>query len=511
MVRKIFLIIVCVSFAGPIVAGDGKIRRAAEPVAGLYLVQLRDVLPRDVRPVAQSLVSGIGGKLRIAFQHATTGFSAAMTEQQALALANHPLVDFVEEVAVAHLSSEQLLPTDNRLWHLDRIDQATNAFDYKYDYCERASGVIAYVIGTGVYRDHSEFRNPDGTSRVVRGAKYANDDSVAPGDTGDYGYWPCGAGTSGDAYATSFPGHDTAVASLLAGKTYGVAKGVTIVPIRVVNCLGGSQTEWINWAIDWIMTPYDPDLGTGNPYSMRRPAVVSMSTYVFTQSCPPCADRSCTSSSDPRPLEASFLENEINKLVGHPYDTMVGCRTPERGEWSGIPMVVSANNQNTDQSYTSPARMAFSNTSFGTCGHVISVGGIDENDARWVWNTATEGPSPPYPVFCGPPITSPPTGSNYGPTVDIFAPAHRLTLAGISSPDAQETRDVVRSGTSYAAPIAAGVVARIQQALGPLSADAAWSVLSQTAALASSPIDPITGNRRIVHRDGASQCYPELP
>ena len=110
--RIIFAVAISsLALVSPILAGDGTIRRAAEPVPGLYLVQLKGVEPVDVPLVAQSLIETFGGQLRLIFQHANTGFSAAMTDQQALALALHPLVDFVEEVALTHLSSEQPLPT----------------------------------------------------------------------------------------------------------------------------------------------------------------------------------------------------------------------------------------------------------------------------------------------------------------------------------------------------------------------------------------------------------------
>jgi hypothetical protein len=54
-----------------------------------------------------------------------------MTEAQAMALSHDPLVRFVEEAAVVHLSSEQTTSGGpNGLYWLDRLDGSS---DGKYD------------------------------------------------------------------------------------------------------------------------------------------------------------------------------------------------------------------------------------------------------------------------------------------------------------------------------------------------------------------------------------------
>jgi hypothetical protein len=486
---RLLYCILALAAASSIFAAPATIIHVPEPVPGVYIVMLRGVERSNVPSVAHDLVGGVGGGLRRTFQHAVTAFSANLTQTQALALAGNPLVEFVEEVAVVHPSSSQQLPTDNSLWHLDRIDQASHTSDYQYNFCERGGGEYVYLIGTGVYRDHQEFRKADGSSRVVRGAKFTNDNCLAPGETTDYGYWPCGVGTT-DPY---FSGHDTACASVLGGNTYGVAKSVTIVPLRTLAADGSSQTEFMTSAVDWIMDSY------ANPYWYNAwSTVVSISTFNFTQS----------------PTETVF-ERAISALTGHPMNYLDTCGSPAFGEWPGVPVVVSANNQNSSQSNTSPARMAFSNTGFSSCGHVISVGGIDENDARWVCGGGEACAS--YSSWDNlRPHSDPPTGSNYGPTVDIYAPAHNLTIAGVTGNNpteattAVETRYTARSGTSFAAPIVAGVVARIAESVGYLYSDNAWTYLQQNARHAQVPID-YTGNDRIVHRDGTVTCNPELP
>lgn len=186
--RTVVVIVACIAGAMG-VSKAGTIRRAAEPVPGQYLVMLKGVAPGVVDATATTMGREIGGKVRKTFKHASTGFSVEMSERGASKLASHPNVDFVEEVAVAHqsVSGSQWNPP----WHLDRIDQQ-QGLDGTYAYTEDGTGVIIYVIGTGVYRDHAEFGGSQ-FSRVLPGAKYANDNSVRPGDVWDYGYWPCGS------------------------------------------------------------------------------------------------------------------------------------------------------------------------------------------------------------------------------------------------------------------------------------------------------------------------------
>src|SRR3954469_13241037 len=96
-------------------------------IAGQYIVLLEDdTLPGDSVPfLADALTAEHGGRVRVTFENAVRGFSANMTEQQALRLSEDTRVRLVEENARAYLSSEQVLPTDNSLWNLDRVDQRT--------------------------------------------------------------------------------------------------------------------------------------------------------------------------------------------------------------------------------------------------------------------------------------------------------------------------------------------------------------------------------------------------
>ena len=254
----------------PAIGSEGRFIRAAQPVAGQYLVVLKDVSRSNVPDVANQIAQSHNGRVRKIINNTASIFSVELTEQEALRLSRHPLVLSVEEVGYIHLSGGINLPagagttsSSGPLWNLDRIDQTNPTPNLRYNYCERGAGVIAYVVDTGILRTHSEFQRADGTSRVKQGVCKSMDcQGFEPGD-------PCA--TELTSYVT---GHGTAVASVLGGKNIGAAPNVSLVPVRVTSCTanGLSTTENICWGLDWIR-------GSENPDRDHRPALINMSIY----------------------------------------------------------------------------------------------------------------------------------------------------------------------------------------------------------------------------------------
>lgn len=258
-----------------------RFRRAvsAHRIPGQYIVILRRDTVGDAVPlIAQELAVRHAGRVRVLLQYAARGFTVDLTEPQAILLSRDPRVLVVEENSRAYLASVQELPGDNSLWHLDRIDQRTSiaSGDDLYRYCERASGVIAYVLDTGINREHDEFQISNGFgSRVLNGVKFALDHHVRPGEADDYGTFPCGGWHPGPG---SSAGHGTAVASIIGGRHVGVAKEVRLVPLRVADCdffgnASFASVEHLCWALDWIRSP-------SNPNRDHRPALVNISLRV---------------------------------------------------------------------------------------------------------------------------------------------------------------------------------------------------------------------------------------
>jgi serine protease len=245
-----------------------------------------------------------------------------------------------------------------------------------------------------------------GSTRVRTGYNAATGDLYGPYSADN----PC-TDSREEGYSTKYGwGHGTSTASVAAGRTYGAAKTAYIIPVRVINCNGnGAVSNFID-GLEWVYDNYD--LGD-------HPAVVSMSIFKRVNGTPNGTWNTGAISS----TDASLLETAATNLIN-----------------DGVTVVASANNQNVDASWTTPARLS----------SVITVAGSSLSggtDSRWLDNSNDWNPTS---------NTDP--GSNWGTIVDIFAPASNIRSAHVTSNTAYRTS--YTSGTSFAAPLVAGVVAR---------------------------------------------------
>jgi Subtilase family len=501
--RTALALVVLATITMPVFAGNGKIRRAAKRVDGLYLVVLDERMTSraQVPQVAQRLSNDHGAQLRLVMNNAASIFSIQATEQQAAALAHNPFVLQVEEVDEVHPSAIQSVPSTltfggRYLWNLDRIDQWGTADSGMYQYCERGASVTAYMVDYGVQGTHQEFLNANGTaSRVKQGACFSDD--CGSQNRGDL---VCPTGVTSGTVATY--DHGTAVASILGGRTVGVAKDVNIVPLRIFSCGQGnsvSTTERFCWALDWIRS-------TNNPDRNSRPAVVSLSAYARAND----------------PQLASF-EHVINGLVLD--DAASG--------WTGIPVIVSANNQGSSTCVTSPARMAYRNATsvaspgFASTGRVISVGGSSRavvngvlRDVRW---QSVQGDPNHYTESCyaaNGTFTVMNAGSNHGNMVDIYAPADNVPAADSDATSNSNYRNGRNSGTSFSAPLVAGMAARILQVEPTLTPTQLWTRIQQYAQTVAVPFDtsgvnqlgqPTSNSLLAIRRYSSATCAVEYP
>lgn len=259
--------------------------------------------------------------------------------------------------------------------------------------------------------------------------------------------------------------------------------------------------------LQWIYDDRPSRVFSGSTTGQLAPAIANMSWTVDVSnvSCP---------STDPSCLNT--METWINKLVD------------ERN----ITVIAAAGNGNTSASGFSPARLAR-----GNGGKVITVGGTTRLDRRWVCNTGNSWETQPvlqeqsdgsfvWIDVC------PAAGSNYGAAIDIFAPSQNVAAAtivetytdqwgGTTCCTASDTaeRQMMRSGTSFAAPLVAGTAARLLQGSSysrtPLQV---WETMKADATVPST--DPPVMNEnystdsgalfgspnRLVYKEGFSIC-----
>jgi len=211
-----------------------------------------------------------------------------------------------------------------------------------------------------------------------------------------------------------------------------VAKNVAIIPVKVFNCNPStgditSNILWWCWGLDWILA--DAQSFANANYR----AVVNISAGI---NVPFNATLMCDDGHGGQTLCVPAFEHNVATLVQN-----------------GITVVAAANNFNNGNCDTTPARMGYGGTAgFNTNYHTITVGGSSENDQRWVRATNEQ-------LF-----NSPDTGSNFGTCVDIYAPAHNFQhLASLVCNTCYRDPNNLfyLSGTSYAAPIVTGIVARL--------------------------------------------------
>jgi len=278
--------------------GAHKFSTFTNAVADRYIVALDNKSDVDVDAVVQQLVSRYGGTLRKTYRAALRGYSVEMTESAARELAQDPAVRSVEQDEIGRLEATQA----EAPWGLDRVDQPDLPLNDEYRYQATGAGVHAYVFDTGVLLTHHEFLGRVDTAFDAIGNAWN------------------GVGTSG---------HGTHVAGIVAGATYGVAKGARVHSVRISEH-GEVTTENLLAGLDFVATNH------------QLPAVANLS-----------------------------LRKEASQLIDDAVERLIE---------SGIVVVVAAGNDQSDACSYSPARVP----------RVITVGASASNDE--LWNSSNFGP-----------------------------------------------------------------------------------------------------------------------
>jgi subtilisin family serine protease len=193
---------------------------AGTAIPGQYIVVFRNSVS-DISGEAQRLANAHGGTVSHVYRSALHGMALSLPDQAVAALRNEPSVALVEPDQVMSLVTTE----SNATWGIDRIDQHSLPLDQSYTYNADGSGVTVYIIDTGINFTHNEY-----VGRASTGI-----DEVTSGGT-----------------AADCNGHGSHVSGTVGGTTYGVAKNVQLVAVRVLNCQGSGTTAGVIAGIDWV-------------------------------------------------------------------------------------------------------------------------------------------------------------------------------------------------------------------------------------------------------------------
>jgi subtilisin family serine protease len=169
----------------------------------------------------RSVAAVLGISPRYVYTTAVNGFAGTLNAGQLNAIRHNPNVEYVEADVPVQASVLQTGAT----WGLDRIDQANLPLSTTFSYLATGVGVRAYIVDTGIRLTHTQL-----VGRATTGF-----DAVTAGGT-----------------ATDCNGHGTHVAGTVGGTTHGVAKAVSLVAVRVLDCNGSGTTAGVIAGVDWV-------------------------------------------------------------------------------------------------------------------------------------------------------------------------------------------------------------------------------------------------------------------
>jgi subtilisin len=195
--------------------------------ASSYIVVLKDEVS-DPGAVADQHARSHGARVTFVYTDALRGYAATMGAPAAANIARDPRVDWVEPDKVV-TAFAQTRPTG-----INRID-ADSSTQLAGNGGGSVSGPAVAVIDTGIDLDHPDL-NVIASTNCSGGGPFKKS---------------CGTGGDDD------NGHGSHVAGTIGAKddsqgAVGVAPGVPLVAVKVLNKNGSGYTSWIVAGIDWV-------------------------------------------------------------------------------------------------------------------------------------------------------------------------------------------------------------------------------------------------------------------
>jgi Subtilisin-like serine proteases len=275
---------------GPAVA-PATLSRGGAPITGEYIVRFADS-ESDVAGAANRIASRHGGKVARVYRSAIKGMMIELPDAAAAALSAEPGVISVEQNQTVTVVTTQSGAT----WGIDRIDQRTLPLSGTYTYNADGSGVTVYIIDTGINFTHTEYN----------GRAFTGVDEVTSGGN-----------------AADCNGHGSHVSGTVGGTTYGVAKNVKLVAVRVLDCSGSGSTAGVIAGIDWVTAqknanrsvPSAANMSLGGGFSTTLNQAVANSTaagVVYGVAAGNSTADACNSSPSSEPSAITVGATDIN-------------------------------------------------------------------------------------------------------------------------------------------------------------------------------------------------------
>lgn len=190
-----------------------------------YIVVLNDdVKESEVDGESDRICKQRNAKKNRSFKFALKGFTVNLSATEIEEVRKDPRVKYIEQDQI--VTTVAIQNTSSVLWGLDRLDQPTLPLSGTYTYEKTGSTVDAYIFDTGIKLDHVEF-----TGRLLTGYN-----SVTLGASPNDGN-----------------GHGTHVAGTVGGTTYGVAKQIKLIPVKVLGDNGSGSNSGVIAGVDWAV------------------------------------------------------------------------------------------------------------------------------------------------------------------------------------------------------------------------------------------------------------------